>query len=135
MFKVDFEVRDNEVDIQGVVNNSNYMVYMAHARHKFLHSINIDFAEMARNKQNLFLLSSTIEFKNALKPNDLFYVTCRLIPEGRIKFAFEQEIRLASNDLLIAKGLNVGVCIDANNRNRPYIPDAILRVLPKTEAI
>ena len=36
LFRVDFEVRDNELDIQGIVNNSNYMIYLAHARHKYI---------------------------------------------------------------------------------------------------
>ena len=38
-YRVEFEVRDNEIDIQGVVNNANYFIYMAHARHKFLSEI------------------------------------------------------------------------------------------------
>ena len=38
-YRIEFEVRDNEIDIQGVVNNANYFIYMAHARHKFLSEI------------------------------------------------------------------------------------------------
>jgi|TARA_B110000503_G_C6889687_1_gene306195 acyl-CoA thioester hydrolase len=124
-YKVEFEVRDNEIDIQGVVNNANYFIYMAHARHKFLKEIlAIDFIDMAKANQNLFLISSKIDFKKPLLPNDKFYITCKLIPEGRVRFIFEQEVRLSSNDSLIAKGVNIGVCMDGN-RNRPYIPEAI----------
>lgn len=36
IYKLEFEVRDNEVDVQGVVSNVNYPIYFAHARHKFL---------------------------------------------------------------------------------------------------
>ena len=124
MFKIDLEVRDNEVDIQGVVNNANYFIYMAHARHKFLHSIGIDFAEMAKNKQNLFLVNTNLEFKRSLLPNDKFYVTCELIPEGSLRFAFEQKIFRLNDDTLIAKAINVGACIDGNTK-RPYLPDQI----------
>ena len=128
-YRVEFEVRDNEIDIQGVVNNANYFIYMAHARHQFLKDIlKIDFIEMAKAKQNLFLISSNIEFKKPLLPNDIFYITCKLIPEGRIRFVFEQEVRLSSDDSLIAKGLNKGVCMDAN-KNRPCIPKAIAKYL------
>ncbi|MEK6733761.1 MAG: acyl-CoA thioesterase [Pseudomonadota bacterium] len=124
-FKVEFEVRDNEIDIQGVVNNANYFIYFAHTRHKFLEKIlKINFIEMAKANHNLFLISSNIEFKKALLPNQKFYVTCSIAPEGKIRFAFEQEIRLCSDDSLIAKGLNIGVCMDGN-RNRPIIPEAI----------
>lgn len=128
MFYIDFEVRDNEVDIQGVVNNANYFIYMAHTRHKFLDHFGINFAEMASKNQNLFLLSCNIEFKKPLKANDIFYVTCKLIPEGKIKFAFEQEIRLKNSDTLISKAVNVGVCMNGNT-NRPYIPEKIQNLI------
>lgn len=128
-YRIEFEVRDNEIDIQGVVNNANYFIYMAHARHKFLQEeLKIDFIEMAKANQNLFLINSTIEFKKPLLPNQKFYITCKLVPEGRIRFTFEQEIRLSSDNSFIAKGLNVGVCMDGN-KNRPYVPEAIVEYL------
>ncbi|MDF2866968.1 MAG: 4-hydroxybenzoyl-CoA thioesterase [Gammaproteobacteria bacterium] len=128
MYKLEFEVRDNELDAQSIVNNANYMIYMAHARHKFLHEIGINFAEMTEKKQYLLLLKTTLEYKKSLRANDIFYVTCKLIPEGKIRFAFEQEIRLKNTDELIAKALNIGVCIDGNNRNRPYVPEPIRKL-------
>lgn len=124
MYKLEFEVRDNEVDVQGVVNNSNYFVYMAHARHKFLLDIGLNFAEMAENNQLLFLTSANIEFKKPLKANDKFYVTCNLIPENRIRITFEQEVRLLETDELMVKGINIGVCMDGNKK-RPYIPEQL----------
>ena len=128
-FRVEFEVRDNEIDIQGVVNNANYFIYMAHARHVFLKEIlKIDFIEMAKANLNLFLVNSNIDFKKPLLPNDKFYVTCKLIPEGKIRFVFEQEVRLSANDALIAKGLNTGVCMDGN-KNRPFIPEVMVKFL------
>ena len=128
MYQVNFEVRDNEIDIQGVVNNANYLIYMAHARHKFLQHMGIDFSQMARDKLNLMLISSFVEFKKPLLPNDHFYVTCKLVPEGKLRFVFEQEIRKQGTDELCAKGINTGVCIDAT-RNRPVVPDNIKALL------
>jgi len=133
MFKVDFEVRDNELDAQGVVNNANYFIYMAHARHKYLHDIGIDFSEMTANKQNLFLVSANIEYKRPLRANEKFYVTCKLVPfnpGGKVRFAFDQEVRKIDTDELMAKGLNVGVCVDGNNRNRAYVPEKIKALFP-----
>lgn len=124
MFKLEFEVRDNELDIQGIVNNANYFVYMAHARHKFLHEIGINFAEMAEAKQYLMLAKAVIEFKRSLKANDIFYVTCKVVPDGDDAFACEQEIRLVSNNKLMATGYFPAVCIDGNTKKR-YIPEKI----------
>jgi acyl-CoA thioester hydrolase len=130
IYKLDFEVRDSEVDMQGVVNNANYFIYFAHARHKYLKEIGVSFSKMSDEKQYLLLASSTIEFKRPLRAEDKFYVTCKLVPEGSIRFAFEQEIRKLDDDTLMAKSFNVGACIDGNNRNRPYIPEIIKQRFP-----
>jgi len=124
MYKEFFEVRDNEVDAQGVVNNANYFIYMSHARHKYLDGIGINFHEMAKNNQQLFLTSSNIEFKKSLGANNKFYISCKMIKSGSIRICFEQEIRLVDTDELIAKAQNIGVCMDGNKK-RPYIPEHI----------
>ena len=46
--RLEFQVRDYECDMQGVVNNSVYQNYLEHARHEFLKMLGIDFAEMTR---------------------------------------------------------------------------------------
>lgn len=125
IFKLAFEVRDNEIDIQGVVNNANYPIYFAHARHQYAKQLGISFSQMAEEKQFLFLIESNIKFKKPLQSEDKFYVTCKLIPESTHRFAFEQEIIRLPDEILIAKAHNICVCIDGKNRNRPYIPEAI----------
>jgi acyl-CoA thioester hydrolase len=125
VYKLEFEVRDNELDVQGIVNNANYFIYLAHTRHKFLKEIGISFSEWSEEKQYLLLVSSNIEFKKSLRAEDKFYVTCSLVPEGTLRFGFEQEIRKSLDDVLIVKSYNIGACLDGKNRNRPYIPEII----------
>ncbi len=130
IFKVEFEVRDNELDVQGIVSNIIYPAYMAHARHKFLKEVlGMDFIKFSQEKQNLILISSNIEFKKSLKADDKFYVTCKIIPESKLRFIFEQEIRLLTDDSLIAIGSHRGVCIDGNNNNKPYVPKFLTQAL------
>ena len=133
IFSVSFEVRDNEVDMQGVVNNANYFIYLAHCRHKYAESIGINFAEYAKNKQNLLLLATETVFKNSLLPGDKFYVTCKAASLGsKMKFAFKQEVRLIDNDRLILTSLNTATCINSNCddvRKRAYIPEKVLKLL------
>ena len=35
IFCLDMEVRDYEIDYQGIVNNANYLHYLEHTRHEF----------------------------------------------------------------------------------------------------
>ena len=125
MYKLTFEVRDNELDAQGVVNNSNYMNYFAHTRHKYLDSIGVNFYEMATQNQMLYLIKSEIEYKKPLLANQIFDVTCKMYQDG-IKLVFEQNI-VIENEILV-KSKNYGVCMD-KNRNRPYIPELIKNIL------
>lgn len=134
MFIENFEVRDNELDAQGVVNNANYFIYMAHARHKFAESINLNFVEMAKKNQNLFLINSNIEFKYSLKTGDKFLVETTLIPEGKVRFAFKQIIKKIDGTV-VAKGFNICACIDENNRRRPYIPSEIIEYMESNKNV
>ena len=45
-FKLEFEVRDYECDLSGIVNNAVYQNYLEHTRHAFLKSRGLDFAAL-----------------------------------------------------------------------------------------
>jgi acyl-CoA thioester hydrolase len=124
MFKINFEVRDSELDAQNIVNNSNYLVYLEHTRNKFLYSIGLDFLEMSKNNQNLLLVKLEIEFKKSLKPRNKFYVTCNITSQTGVRFFLNQEIRLIESDSLIARAINTIVCIDGDTK-RLYTPEKI----------
>lgn len=47
-FKLDFEVRDYECDMEGIVNNAVYMNYLEHARHAFLKHKDLNFTTLTQ---------------------------------------------------------------------------------------
>ncbi len=67
MFSVEFKVRDYELDMQGIVNNSVYFNYLEHARHEFLLAKGVDFAALARDKINLVVVRSEMDYKASLQ--------------------------------------------------------------------
>ena len=46
IFETRMEVRDYECDIEGIVNNANYLHYTEHTRHRFLKHAGLSFARM-----------------------------------------------------------------------------------------
>ena len=46
IFETRMEVRDYECDIEGIVNNAQYVHYCEHTRHLFLKECGLSFAEM-----------------------------------------------------------------------------------------
>ena len=45
VFETRLDVRDYECDIQGIVNNANYLHYTEHTRHRFLKSLGVSFSD------------------------------------------------------------------------------------------
>ena len=104
------KVRDYECDLQGIVNNANYQHYVEHARHEFLLSKNISFADL--HEQGIDCVVSGIEmrFKSPLKSRDEYIVRTNVKKEG-IRYVFLQDIYRASDDKLCLKAKVEAVCV------------------------
>lgn len=116
------EVRNYEVDYQGIVNNANYFHYLDHARSKYLESLGINLKNFADKNLNIVLIETKITFKKSLAFGDFFYVTSKLSKVSRFKFAFDQQIFLQNkSDALIVESTSLICCIDAIT-SKPCVP-------------
>lgn len=122
------EVRDSELDIQGIVNNSNYMVYMEHARHKYLKHLGVDFKDMHDRGFDLVLFRTEIDFKDSLKSDDEFFVVSKLNFSGRARFVFEQQILRKSDKKIMTNAKNYGVCVD-RSIGKVIVPDQLKEIV------
>jgi acyl-CoA thioester hydrolase len=120
-FKLVFQTRDYECDQGGVVNNAVYLNYCEHARHEFLKTIGIDFAECARRQVNFVVTRTEIDYRASLVSGDVFDMQVRAERVSRLRILFHQEIRLASNQKLICEAKVFGAVLDLNGR--PSMPD------------
>ena len=131
LFTLDFKVRDYECDMQGIVNNSVYQNYLEHTRHEFLLSKGIDFAELARQKINLVVLRAELDYKQPLTSGDEFYVDIEVVQSSRVRFDFLQNIYRKRDNKLMLTAKITGTSV--NERGRPFLPDAIVKLFPKEE--
>ena len=46
VYTLQMQVRDYELDSEGIVNNANYLHYLEHTRHRFCAENGISFSEM-----------------------------------------------------------------------------------------
>jgi len=130
-FTLEFKVRDYECDIQGVVNNSVYQNYLEHARHEFLLSIGLDFAELANRKINLVVFRAELDYKSPLKSGDNFFVEIKFIQVSPLRFCFEQEIYRMPDNKLSLKAKIFGTAI--NEKGKPFLPEEITSAIKKME--
>ena len=119
IYKQEFRVRDYEVDLQGVVNNANYLHYLEHTRHEFLYSKNVDFAGMHDEGKDLLVTRNEIDYKAPLKSHDRFIVTLNMYMEGNLKMVFSQNIYRLPDKKLIVKAKVYGVCLDNGKLVKP----------------
>ena len=108
IFETRMEVRDYECDIEGIVNNANYLHYAEHTRHLFLRSLGVIDAVVAR---------MNLQFKTPLRCDDEFISRLALSKDG-IKYVFHQAIYRASDEQLCFKGDITLVCL-INGRLAP----------------
>jgi acyl-CoA thioester hydrolase len=121
------QVRDYECDLQGVVNNAVYMNYLEHARHEFLKSRGIDFAEVTRRGVHLVIVRAEMDFKASLTSGDSFEVRTRYQQESRLRFVFYQDIFRQSDQALMLSAAMTATAL--NERGRPFEPRDILSLL------
>ena len=72
VFETRMEVRDYECDIEGIVNNANYMHYIEHTRHLFIRSKGVSFAEMHAKGVDAVVVKATMRYKKPLRCDDVF---------------------------------------------------------------
>jgi len=117
------EVRDYELDMQGIVNNTNYQHYLEHARHVFIKKLGIDFAEFARRKIDLVVVRVELDYKRPLTSGDTFRVDSTLVKLSPIRFCFDQNIIRSSDDTICLAGKVI--CTALNERRRPCMPEEL----------
>ncbi len=126
-FGLEMKVRDYECDMQGIVNNAIYQHYLEHARHEFLQSKGLSFAELTAAGVIIVVAKAELEYRKPLKAGDEFKVLVSVQQPSRVRLVFEQEIRLRDNDELVLKASIMTTAV--NERNRPYFPDQLSALL------
>lgn len=126
IFKLEFTVRDYECDIQGVVNNANYQHYLEHARHEFLVSKGISFAELHEQGIDLIVTQVEINYKYPLKSSDKFEVRLNILREGNVRLVFVQDIYRIPDEKLIVRAKVTGV---ATRKGKPVSPGSLVEQL------
>lgn len=103
-------VRDYECDIQGIVNNSNYQHYLEHARHQFLRSKNVSFADLHNRGIDVVVANVDISYKYPLRPNDEYECTLR-VEKQLVKYMFFQNIYRKSDHKLCVRAKTACVAL------------------------
>lgn len=91
IYELEIAVRDYEVDVEGIVNNANYLHYLEHTRHEFCNMAGLSFREMHLRGIDPVLSRVVIDYKNPLTLGDVMLSRLNLTRRGPL-FVFQQDI-------------------------------------------
>ena len=115
-FSLDFEVRDYELDMYGVVNNAVYSKYLEHARHSLLNTVGINPARMTRDGQALTLSEISLRFRSPLRSGERFRVDVSVEKLAGARFVMTQTIVRLPGLELVLEARVTAVFIDERGR-------------------
>ena len=121
IFETTMEVRDYECDIEGIVNNANYLHYAEHTRHLFLRSLGVSFADLHAQGYDAVVARMKLDFKTPLRCDDRF-VSRLALEKDSVKYIFHQAIYRESDMALSFRGDITLVCLHQGQlaRTSPY---------------
>jgi len=109
-YELKMKVRDYECDIQGIVNNANYLHYFEHTRHEFLLSRGVSFSELHNRGIDAVVVRTEISFKSSLRPMEEFLSKLYVKKEG-VRYVFHQAIYRLPDNKLCVKALTENVIL------------------------
>ena len=122
-FTLNFEVRDYECDLEGIVNNAVYQNYLEHTRHEFLKQHGLNFAVMVQQGITLVVVRIEIDYLYPLRSGDKFVVGLNPERTSRIRFTFLQDIYRLPDEKPILRAKVIGTAL--NERGRPFLPEEL----------
>ena len=104
IYETEMDVRDYECDIQGIVNNANYLHYTEHTRHQFLLSLGVSFAQLHEKGVDAVVARMNLQYKTPLRCDDRFVSRLGLKKEG-LRYVFNQDIYRKSDNVMCFKSV------------------------------
>lgn len=113
------QVRDYEVDAEGIVNNAEYLHYMEHTRHEFCKKAGFSFREMQRDGIDPVVTRIEVDYKHSLGLGDEM-ISCLNISRKGPLFIFHQDI-YKSDGTLCVSGIVKIACLENGKLTRGEI--------------
>jgi len=96
-------VRTYECDMNGHVNNANYLHYLEFARHEYLKAVGFDFAGSVKAGYGLFVTRIEIDYKRSAMLDDVLSIVSRAVKRGAVSGVMEQTIRRGDDTVAQAR--------------------------------
>ena len=97
------QVRTYECDMNGHVNNANYLNYLEYARAELLKDIGFDYQKVVGDGYGIFISRIEIDYKKPATLDDILTIKTWPIKKGAVSGTLAQEISRGSDIVAEAK--------------------------------
>jgi YbgC/YbaW family acyl-CoA thioester hydrolase len=130
-FSTELRVRFAETDAQGVVHNSNYLVWFEIARVAYLEKFTGGYPALRAQGIESFVLESHVRYRQPAHFDDRLTVQARVGELRGARFRFDYRIERAGE--LVADGWTSHACVDAATLRPTRIPVALADAIREAE--
>lgn len=115
-FRLPLQVRDYEVDAEGIVNNAEYLHYMEHTRHEFCKQAGYSFRQMQAEGLSPVVTKIEIEYRKSLGLGDEM-LSCLNISRRGPLYIFQQDIYTPDGEPVSKARVSIA-CLNAGRLTR-----------------
>ena len=117
IFTLEIEVRDYELDSEGIVNNANYLHYLEHTRHAFVKREGIPFGSLTRDGLVPVVRRMEVDYFTPLSSGDVMLSRLWIERKGP-RFIFHQDIFKKEGGEQVLSAVVTIVCMENGRINR-----------------
>ncbi|MCR4918422.1 MAG: acyl-CoA thioesterase [Prevotella sp.] len=127
VFQTSWPVRDYECDIEGIVNNAQYLHYCEHTRHLFLQQCGLSFAGLHRQGTDAVVAHMKLWYKVPLRPDDILLSCMNLQKTNAFKYTFRHDIYRQADERLCFRAEVELVCLVGGRLSASPVIDEAFR--------
>ena len=132
--KITVKVRFNEVDMLGVCNNAVYVSYFEEARLQYFKDLGLVPPEGIFSDGKLFyVVRNEINYKDHARFDDELNVYSKISFIKNSSFGFEHLIVKSKENIIVADGKGVLVCVDPSTKKSTSLSDLFYKKIPDFE--
>ena len=131
-FSTDVRVRFAETDAQGVVHNSNYLVWFEVARGGYLEEFAGGYPALRETGLESFVLESHVRYRLPAHFDDRLTIHARVGELRGARFRFDYQVTRGGE--VIADGWTSHGCVDAKTLRPTRIPETLADAIAKAES-
>lgn len=128
VFKWVAQVRDYELDCQGIVNNATFINYLEQCRNDYGRANGIDYIKYHQAGFDFVVAAIDIKYRQPLSAGEAFYVTAELVAITEKRLHFKQEIFRQDQQKPAATAMIDIACVDRKT-GKSGLPDTLLTQL------